>query len=214
MLKELDALFSTLEFEEGGAVLLDSVRWRGRALEVMLDVRTGDDHEPRQAWLVRCADARATRLSPGWKEVVEFFGTHPLLLPYTDRHVQLAFRGRPEEPRAVVGALWEAHLAATDGWFPFDAFFNGNLPLAELIAAGGGILAEGPRSVLEAYSAALREYGVVPSFFAERNPVRWLDGAWIPEPEDLAVLLIGESYAIGAGFDIARVGVDRLEAVT
>ena len=214
MLEELDAVFATLEFEERGAVLLDSVRWRGRACEIVLDVRTGDADESRQAWRVQCADVRATRLSPGWRDAVEFVHTHPLLLPYTDAQVQLAFRGRPEQPRAVVGALWEAHQAATDGWLPFDAFLNRNVPLAELIAAGGGILAEGPRSVLEGYAVSLREYGVFPSFVGERNAARWIDGAWSPEPADLGVLLIGESYVIGTSFDIARVGVECLGAVT
>ena len=214
MLGELDALFSTLEFEESGAVLISSVRWPDQGCEILLDVRTGDEANPRQAWLVRCAEIRATRLSPSWDDLVELVPNHPLLLRYTEPHARLAFRGRPEHPLALVGALWAAHRAVTEGWYPFEEFFNSNVPLPELVAAGGGILAEGPRPVLDAYANALSDHGVTPSIFGERPPQRWLDGAWVPEAEGLAVVLMGESYVIGAGFEIVRVGVERLEAVT
>ena len=214
MLDELDAAFSTLEFEETGAVFLDSVRWRGRACEIILDVRTGDDNDPRQAWRVQCTDARATRLSPGWRDGVHMFRAHPLLLPYTDAQAQLAFRGRPEQPWTVVGALWDAHRGATDGWFPFDGFLNRNVALPDLFAAEGGILAEGPRSVLDAYAQALQKCGLIPSLFGEHRPTRWLDGEKIPESEDVAVMIIGKSYVVGTGFEIARVSVECLDPVT
>jgi hypothetical protein len=214
MLEELNAVLSTGEFEDAGAVLLYSARWPDQACEILLDVRTGDVTCPRQAWLIRCAAIRATRLAPGWAEMVELVSAHPLLLPHTEARVTLAFRGHPEQPRAVVGALWEAHRATTDEWYPFGAFFNPSVPLAELVGAGGGILAEGPQSVMVAYANALRECGLSPSILGERPPLRFREGAWVPEPEGLTVLIVGESYAIGVGFEIARVGVERLDAVT
>ena len=49
MLGDLEAIFGTLEFEHEGGLTIASVCWPGRGCELLLDVRTGDDREPRQA---------------------------------------------------------------------------------------------------------------------------------------------------------------------
>lgn len=65
-------------------------------------------------------------------------------------------------------------------------------------------LAEGPVSLLEAYAAVLVAHDIGPSIFAARPPLRWLDGAWQPEASDLRVLLLSDSYVIGAGLSAER----------
>ena len=215
MLGELAAVLATLDFEENGAVLIAAARWLGdRTCRLLLDVQTGAETEPRQAWLIRCADARTARVNGDWAASVALTTDHPLLLPYTQPRAELAFRGHAPDPRAVVGDLWEAHRAATGAWYPFEWFFNRGLPLAELLATGGGVLAEGPRPVLDAYAAAVAAHSVESSILAERPPLRWLDGAWQPEPGRLRALVIGDSYVVAADFDVARMPVEHLDAVT
>lgn len=215
MLGELETVLASLEFEENGAVLVASAHWfQDRSCRLLLNVQIGDDAERRQAWLVRCADTRAARVIGDWAAGVTLAADHPLLLPYTQPQAELAFRGHPTDPRAVVGELWEAHCAVTDTWYPFEWFFNRGLPLAELLGTGGGVLAEGPRPVLDRYGAALASHGIEWSVLAERPPLRWLDGAWRPEPRGLHALVIGESYVVGAGFDVTQVPVEHLDAVT
>jgi hypothetical protein len=211
VLEELEAVLGTLEFEHDGGLMLASARWPGRACELLLDVRTGDDEVPRQGWRVVCADYRASRLTVEWVQTAELVAEHPLLLAYTQPYVQLAFVGRANDARLVVADLWEAHRSVTDLWHPFEAFFNMGLPLAELLASSSGILAEGPRPLLERYASVLHAHGMTPSLFGERSPKRWLDGAWQAEPSDLRALILGDSYVVGAGFEVERVDVEVLD---
>ena len=120
MLGELEELCDTIEFEEDGALVVASVRWPGRGCELLLDVKTGIEEDPRQTWRVRCADFRASRLTVEWVHFAYLRDDHPLLLPYTQPHVQLAFLGRPADSRLVVGDLWEAHRSVTKLWYPFE----------------------------------------------------------------------------------------------
>ena len=211
---ELDALFDTMEFEDNGGLVVASVRWPGRGCELLLNVRTGEEAAPRQAWRVWCTDFRASRLSVAWVDRAELAAEHPLLFPYTEPHGKLAFLGRPTDSRVVVADLWEVHRLATDLWHPFEAFFNPGLPLTELLASNSGLLAEGPVSLLERYAGVLRDHGLEPSIFGQRPPVRWLDGAWRPEAPDLRAFILGESFVVGAGFEVKRVGLDVLDRVT
>jgi hypothetical protein len=213
MLGELEALFGTMEFEDNGGLVVASVRWPRRACDLLLDVRTGDEKQPRQAWHVHCADFRASRLIVAWVDEADLTADHPVLLPYTQPHAQLGFHGRPAHSRLVLADLWEAHRAVTDLWHPFEAFFN-PVPLVELLASNTGLLAEGPRSLMERYADVLRAHGIEPSLFGERPALRWLDGAWQPEFPNLYAFILGKSFVVGAGFEVQRVEVDALDGFT
>ena len=224
MIADLERVLDTPEFEENGGVVLAAARWAHPACELVLDVRTGDEARPREAWRVRCADTRASRLASEWVDSPYLADEHPLLLPYVQRQAKLYVRGRAADARLVVADLYAAHAAVTGLWYPFEAFFNsggphavllnqgGGLPLAELLGGGSGLLAEGAVGVLAAYAAVLEEHDIEPSVIGERPPLRWLDGAWQPEATDLRVLVLGESYVLGAGFTAERLPLGALDA--
>ena len=214
MLGEFEALLGRMEFENNGGLVVAAVRWPGHACELLLDVRTGDDGDARQCWRVQCADFRTSRLSVGWVNEAELTADHPVLLRYTQPHVQLGFMGRPPDSRLVVADLWEVHRSVTDLWYPFEEFLNHRVSLAQLLASNSGLLADGPRSLMDGYADVLRSHDMEASLFGERPPVRWRDGMWQPEPPGLHALILGESFVVGAGFGVQRVEVESLERVT
>ena len=54
-----------------------------------------------------------------------------------------------------------------------------------------------------AYAEALRRHGIDSSIVGQRPPLRWHDRDWVPEPDDLQVLVLGDDYVVGAGFEAA-----------
>ena len=210
-MREFEELVGSLEFEERGSLRLTSATWADPACELLLDLCVNESTS-HQAWLVRCGAVRAYRLVSEWLDRAHLFGEHALLIPYTEPRVQLAFLRRPSNADAVVGQLWEAHRRLLGQWVPFDEYLNPGMSPSDLLASGGGCLADGPRSLMQAYAGVLDLHGVEPSFLAERPAVRWLDEAWQPELRDLQVFVMGESYPIGTAFQARKESPERLVA--
>ena len=202
------------EIGEYSAVIVASAQWpTDGTCRIQLDVHTGREDEPWQAWRIICAAPRTSRLTGEWASDVRFETDHPLLAPFTQPHTQLAFHGCATNPAAVVGELWETHREVTGLWYPFEYFLNPGVALTELLGTSGGMLADGPRGFLDAYGDVLRRNSIDATFIGERPPAQWVDGAWQPERSDLAVLLAGESYVIGAEFSAERQAVERLDDI-
>jgi hypothetical protein len=72
------------------------------------------------SWSVNCLgvrEAKITAFDGGGLRV--YPGTHPAALRYTARKAELRWSGIRDKA-AVLGALYQAHIAATDDWVPFD----------------------------------------------------------------------------------------------
>jgi hypothetical protein len=111
-----------------------------------------------------------------------------------------------------VADLWERHRAIAEGWVPFGRYFNGGLPLAELLAAGSAILAEGPRRLLAAYAEVLPAHGAEGYVIREQAPVRWNGSYWEPERRDVQLLLLSDdAWLIGTGFAAERLPAGTVE---
>lgn len=204
MFLQLDEVFGSLEFEESGVARITSMAEEAEGLRVQLHIRFNASDVPAQTWEFACRGVRTYELRYRPIESFEFVSEHTLLVPYTATWASLSFAGRPMSPTALVGELWEAHWQVTEGWFGFDAFLNPGLEITDLVASGGGILAEGPRPFLGRYAAVLERHGLRISWVAERDPLEWRDGAWLPEKDNLHALVLGTSYIIGCDWTDAR----------
>lgn len=212
MFSHLEEVFGSLEFEDSGVARIASVVHEGEGLRVRLHVHFDAADVPAQMWEFACREMRTYELRYLAIESFEFVSRHTLLVPYTAKWVKLSFVGRPLSASALVGELYEVHREVTEGWFAFDAFLNRQLKTTDLLASGSGILAEGPRLFLEGYAGVLERHGLRMSWVAEREPLEWRDGAWLPERGNLQALVLGDSYIIGRNWtDAHRVNgrVDR-----
>ena len=179
-----------------------AAQWHENDLTVGLEVRPGGA-SPHQQWEIICRDVRRSRLERELESCIELLEEHALLLPHRQVHEQLFISSAPASAPAVVGDLWIAHRAATADWFDAEAFFNPHIGLVTLLESGNGLLASGPRAILEAYQDVLRSHEVRFNTIGARAPVWWKDGRWVPESEGLRVLIIGESFVVAESFALS-----------
>ena len=211
MLRQLLETTASLAFEEYGVLRLMDAEWPERRCQLRFRLWPGSppagpeespETIPVEEWIIECADVRASRIVMEWIGGLDLEHEHQLLWPYRDGLAQLAFHGRPADAGAVVAAMWARHLAMVGGWIPFGEYlnvFDPAAPLVSLLAAGGGVIANGPRPLMEAYAEVLRDHQL---------DARLLVGPRLGlaegEPNDFAILLFGKSYVIGSGFTARR----------
>ena len=91
---------------------------------------------------------------------------HPLLWKYNHQTASMYFSTAPRDPHEVIGRAYEAHERLLQGWRPFSDYWSAN---SARLKGGHGLLASGPRRVIEAYSAAVAEL-LLTSIVSELSP--------------------------------------------
>src|SRR5512146_1372041 len=197
---DIEKLLASVEFEDSGWLQIQSHQIL--AGDLTRDVKLGfDDPDlPSRTWRILCKDVRTYCIRNESTDTLESVSEHPVLLPFLASHVQLSFQGHPTDPLALIGDLYLAHQRTTQGWLALEDYLNSLLDVETLLASGNGIIAEGPKPLLEAYASVLRAHECTYSFIAERPPRRWLGGQWQDEPLALKALLCGTSYVVAPTF--------------
>jgi hypothetical protein len=166
----------SLPFEENGNMQVRTAAWDGDTLRLQFEVDDGEDRINH--WDVTFSGVLELHLA----DVVQcgfriHRGRHSAIHQYTQPREQLYFAAAPDDPDRVVGQLWAAHRAVADDWIPFDRFLNCELPPAALLATGSGLLASGPRFLIDAYARVLKQQRCAPSrveLAREKRPRRAL----------------------------------------
>lgn len=196
MLNELQAIVDTGEFEDNGWINLLAAEWHESDLSLTLIVNPGNDS--LQRWRLRCGDVLEYQIAAaGDCGFNHWSSDHPALDQYTEPHDQLYFSGAVPNPREGVGALWLAHRSHADDWYPLERYVNTEVPLDALLAGGHGLLASGPRTLLEIYAEALRSLKCSP------NVVASVAG---PRHDHAELVHFGEAFVIFKSLDVERLG--------
>jgi hypothetical protein len=172
--------------ESDAWVRVEQTRKIARGLELRFGIYRGKRGARIDSWSVRCLgvrEATVTALDGGGLRL--YPGTHPAALRYTARRAELRWSGVRDKD-AVVGALYEAHLAVMDDWLPFDEVVS-----VETISKRRASC-RGPDFLMRAYAKAFRAKG-------ERVQLV-LRGGSKAKSMGLKVLHFGESYVIAAAF--------------
>ena len=206
MLTELNKILETGEFEDDGYIRLQRVQWLDAAVQVTLDVNTGDEAATHQGWLIESVGRTfASRFVEGVAYDFAIERNHVVLWPFTRPQVQLFFKGNVGDPLSLAGALYQEHRNTTQGWFSFDKFLNQEQHLPKLLSGGYGKLADGPDLLIEKYIHVLRRYGVEPSTLPPRPPKAWDNDRWITIDGNVAALLFGDSFVVARDFTLRRI---------
>ncbi len=196
MLEGLISVTGTGEFEDCGQLEIRSIQPRRDRLHLELGVtdRTGGGEK---VWSVECSGVREFLFRESFADFLRWESEHPVLLPFVERSASLYFYSASSDSEAVTGALMESHRNLVGDWIPLERFVN-SLPggLSALLASSCGLLAVGPRSLIDVYSAVL----------ARRN-IRWsvLPGLKPEASGSLRALILESSYVVAEGFSEERV---------
>jgi len=206
VLENLLNITNEIDFEDFGSLALTAAEANGDTLRLSLHI-TGDEYpEIHQNWQVLCSRVREDSLSLGDHYELQFFDDHVLLWPHLALRTSTSFYGKPDNPLAVVGALYQRHKELVGEWLPFQRFLNSEIGLPELVSGGFGMLADGPEPLVLAYEEVMRSHGFTTSHLDPRKPVYWGgnrgdDGyQWIEQKAPAFVLILDDSYVVGEQF--------------
>jgi hypothetical protein len=166
-------------------VRVEQTRRTPRGLELSFGIYRGKRGRKIDSWSVSCLgvrEAKITALDGGGLRL--YPSTHPTALRYSARKAELRWSGIPDKA-AVIGALYLAHIAATDDWIPFDEVVSVDISESRVICRG-------PDFLMRAYAKSFRARG-------ER--VRVISrGVRRAKSIRLKVLHFGSSYVAAAVF--------------
>ena len=183
--------------DEDVVIQLTDATWSGKSLQLHLAVTVLDSAQ--EVWEVRCEDVLAHNLrdeNAYWLELTE---DHPLLWEFKHESASSYFYRAPVNADAAVGALYEAHRNAVGSWIRFGEHLNSAPGLSKLLAAGNGLLAQGPLPLLILYKETLLPHGVEVDIRFSRPPQMWDGTRWrkLKRENNVKALLLGTSYVIG-----------------
>ncbi|MCL6600816.1 MAG: hypothetical protein K6T81_19080 [Alicyclobacillus macrosporangiidus] len=144
-----------------------------------------------QEWTIECTDLIDYNLTLDFIDDINVYTDHVLLWSKNTEHCQLFFKGKPDNPYEVVGALYAKHEEVTNGWIKFDTFLNGLVSVDKLLSRGNGLFAEGPEELLKSYKSVLENFMVSTSMLPSKHDTH---------REQYQVMVFGKSYVVAKGF--------------
>ena len=196
MLEPLIEITGSSELAEFGWVRMTSCRWIEDAIELQLEIDEGQGGRPLAHWIVRCFEVGEHMLCDADGGGLQVSGSdHPVVRQHLDPRTSLFFGASPTPGSDVVGGLFSAHRDLVDDWIAFDRYLNLSRPLEELLVSGSGMIATGPRFLLQAYANVLDRAGMEASL---------VDVAKAQRVPPLHVAHLGESYVVARRFEAER----------
>jgi hypothetical protein len=158
--QSLMARMDEFKRHDSGSLKLKAASWEDD--EIVLTVEVSNSIRPTETWQLKCHDVRNASLVRVAGVYAKLDQRHQLLLPYTEPFVELYFRGSCADAHSVVGQLLQVHREVVGDWFEFMHFINpsARAALTKLFEGGFGMLAAGPRSLIECYAQVLQRNGL------------------------------------------------------
>jgi hypothetical protein len=201
--KELEDIFSTVEYEEDGGIRITRTNMYSDDLRVEFAIKTGKAGQS-PLWEVHINGVREDLIKSDFAHKLELFEEHPLLWAYNQRQSNLYFGKGTERPYELFVNIYSIHSQLTQNLIPFDKYVNGALSTIELCKSTSGLFAVGPIKIMEGYKGELEMHKMNPTIVSGHNPKRWLNGHQVDETGMAKILIIGASYVIGETFDFQR----------
>lgn len=125
--------------------------------ELELDLAGDGDDGSRWHFRLRCLDVRDWDLRSCVADPLEWTDDHPVLWRFSSAPENLHFLAPATDPFAVIGRLWIAHESKANGWLELRDHLNdgGHLGHEWLLRQPQGLLASGPRALIDVYATAL-----------------------------------------------------------
>ena len=202
----MENLLKTIEnefTESDGWLRIVSADWYADTLRIELSIQFNDGAET-QLWEISCENVIREKILSEWADYLFIEKTHPLLIEYKEPAVEVAFSKNQLsffEFFGIVSTACFKHL----GEQPISNWLNTNLPEYSICGSEYGILGTFPLPVANELLEALSNKPIHLNFISQCAPKYWNGKMHVEYPENLEILVIDNSFIIGAGFSAQRV---------
>lgn len=151
-------------------------------------------------WTIKTVQYRSSRIFLDPASSIKISNDDPLLWYYSDKQCSIYFKGSCTNIDQLFLDLYRLHNSIFKGRLKFEETLNQPYNFGSLIKSTNGLLASGPRKLLEKYATVLERYDIQYSIIGDRVPQYW-DGRKLNEETGNAkVLFIDNSYIIADRF--------------
>lgn len=129
---------------------------------------------------ITCAHCIESTVTVGGFSDMAITNQHPLLFKYILPHSELYFSSAPENPYEILGLLVEAHKKSYQDWRPLSDCVNEDI--IEVLQGGFGLLATGPKFIMDAYRFAISDmlkFNVIESDFSKEYQLLLMSDGYI-----------------------------------
>jgi hypothetical protein len=151
-------------------------------------------------WTIKTIQYRSSKISLDKASSIKISSDEPLLWYYSDKHCSLYFNGSCSDTGNLFLDLYRLHNSLFYGLLNFEDTLNQPYNFDNLIQSKNGLLAIGPRKLLEKYATILDRYNIQHSIIDDKVPQYWNGEKNIDETGNAKVLFIDSSYIIADKF--------------
>ncbi len=156
--------------KKGGNIFFHSIRLKQRKGALVLGLKlyfwdvsdtAPPNPKPHSQWVAECNDIDKINIENIVTSSLLLLNNHLLLRWINKKHRNLLFYNVPRDYLALLGSLYTVHQNITKGTIPFLTHFNcQNLEgLRRLVMGGHGVLAMGPKELMQHYAEEIRKHG-------------------------------------------------------
>lgn len=151
-------------------------------------------------WTINTIHHRSSKISFEVASSIEISNDNPLLWYYSDKQCSIYFNGCYNDTDKLFLDLYRIHNNIFKGLLNFEDTLNQPYNFDSLIQSQNGLLASGPRKLLEQYATVLDRYDISYSIIGDRVPQYWDGQKHNEEIGNAQVLFIDNSYIIADNF--------------
>lgn len=131
---------------------VDLVRCVDSLYAVEFECDNWRDLKSRVRFEISFREVIESTVGPGGCGFIQVYEDHPLLWEHNATTAALFFSSAPKSPFALIGKVYETHVALFGRWRELEEYWYAD---SELLRQGYGKLAEGPRKVIEEYARVI-----------------------------------------------------------
>lgn len=200
-MEALKEIVQSWKYSRDGWLKVMRMEHLGEKLILDFLVDDGVSGHSLQVWRIRCENTRGVRICPGLAHDLKMVQDHVLLWAHQQPETSLYVNGKADDHSCVVGVLFAKHKEVAQGWYPFGEVLH---EPRLVLSLGFGLLARGPRPLMNAYGEVLQQYGFDVSTVDHSAPEDAERGG--PRHKgDLSVLIAGNTYVVAHGFTAENV---------
>lgn len=196
--REIEEIFEKYSVENY-AFNLKGADYSDNTITLSFEITFTDNDESTQEWIVNGIEHRKNKIIFGTTDFIEIFEESPLLWEFTDIQSELYYSGKINEPEKLLYELFMIHKKLFNEYKQFELFPGEYEHNFKPFQYDSGLLAKGPRKLLQQYADYLQSSDINYSIIGERLPTYW-NGVEHIDETSLKLLLFGDSYIVAKDF--------------